>query len=56
MKVTAKLVEWSGGTDTPEVELVFLVPKEQLAGLKITRPEVLLDIIPAEETGWKTKN
>lgn len=46
--VNATLVSFRGGTDTPFVRMTFDIKKEDLAGLKYSRPEFILEITPAE--------
>ena len=48
MKVNARLESVSGGTETPFVEMTFLIPKDELAGLKYRTLEFILDITPKE--------
>lgn len=49
MIVNATLTSVSGGTDSAVVEMTFQINKEDLAGLKYTRPEFVLEITPIEK-------
>lgn len=49
MKVNATLTTVSGGTDSAVVEMTFQIKKEDLAGLKYTSPEFVLEITPTEK-------
>ena len=49
MKVNAKLVSEEGSTESPVVKMTFEIPKKELAGLKFSRWEFVLDIVPVED-------
>ena len=49
MKVNAKLIAEEGGTDTPVVKMTFEIPRDELSGLKFSRWEFVLDIVPVED-------
>lgn len=49
MIVNATLTTVSGGTDSAVVEMTFQINKEDIAGLKYTRPEFVLEITPTED-------